>query len=141
MFSEGNVLIRPAKIENGQNWHPIHLVIKQVIMRSLKKYWNKKTGTVFKETQRGIWFSFLPISSNFNWCLYWNMWVMQEFHQIKMILDGKVLWYLEKVSPFDKDNSSVGSIATSIIANEVEKMKGKDIFKYSFPAKRKFLIK
>ena len=54
-----------------------------------------------------------------------------------MILDGKVLWYLEQVSPFDKDNSSVGSIATSIIANEVEKMKGKDIFKYSLKSSKK----
>ena len=43
----------------------------------------------------------------------------------------KVLLYLKQVLPFDKDNSLVGSIATSIIANEVEKMKGKNIFKYS----------
>ena len=43
----------------------------------------------------------------------------------------KVLLYLKQVLPYDKDNSLVGSIATSIIANEVEKMKGKNIFKYS----------
>ena len=37
MFSKGNVVIRLAKIENGQDWHLIHSVIKQDIMRSLKK--------------------------------------------------------------------------------------------------------
>ena len=49
----------------------------------------------------------------------------------------KVLWYLKQVSLFGKDNSLVGSIATSIIANEVEKMKGKNIFKYSLKRNEK----
>ena len=41
-----------------------------------------------------------------------------------MALDNgrKVLWYLKQVSPFVEDNSSVGTIATSIIANEVDIM-------------------
>ena len=41
-----------------------------------------------------------------------------------MVLDNgrKVLWYLKQVSPFVEDNSSVGTIATSIIANEVDIM-------------------
>ena len=55
---------------------------------------------------------------------------MKEFHQIKTILE-KVLWYLKEVSPFDQGNSSIGSIATSVIANEVGKTEGKDVFKYS----------
>ena len=55
---------------------------------------------------------------------------MQEFHQIKTTLT-KVPRYLKQVSTFNEDNSSAGSIATSITANKVEKMKGKDIFKYS----------
>ena len=41
----------------------------------------------------------------------------------------KVLWYLKQVSPFDKDNGSTGSIATTVIANEVEKMEGNDVFR------------
>ena len=35
------------------------------------------------------------------------------------------------LSLFDKENSSIGSIATSAIAKEVEKMEGNDIFKYN----------
>ena len=49
----------------------------------------------------------------------------------------KVLLHLKQVLPFDKDSSLVGSIATSIIANEVEKMKGKNIFKYSLKCTEK----
>ena len=41
----------------------------------------------------------------------------------------KILLYLKQVSPFAEDSSSKGSIATSIIANEVEKMEGKDVFR------------
>ena len=36
----------------------------------------------------------------------------------------------------DKDNSSVGSIPTSVIVNEVEKMEGKDVFKYNLKCTR-----
>ena len=36
VFSEGNLNIRYAMVENGQDWHPIHLVVKQVIMRFLE---------------------------------------------------------------------------------------------------------
>ena len=38
---------------------------------------------------------------------------------------------LKQTSPFAEDNSSIESIATSVIADIVEKMEGKDIFKYS----------
>ena len=43
----------------------------------------------------------------------------------------KVMWCLKQVLPFHIDDSLVESIATSITAKEVEKMKGKDNFKYS----------
>ena len=43
----------------------------------------------------------------------------------------KYIWYWNQVSPFAEDNSSIGSIAARVIANEVEKMTGKDVFKYS----------
>ena len=81
IFSEGNVVIRFVKIENGQDWHPIHLVIKQIIMRSLKSNGTKKRGTGFTETQRGVWLLLLLISSTFNRSLSYK-WVMQEFHKI-----------------------------------------------------------
>ena len=38
----------------------------------------------------------------------------------------------------DKDNSSVGSIPTSVIVNEVEKMEGKDVFKYNLKCSENF---
>ena len=43
----------------------------------------------------------------------------------------ETLRYLKQVSPFSEDNSSIGSIAKSVITNEVEKMKRKDVYKYS----------
>ena len=55
---------------------------------------------------------------------------MQKFSRDKDDI-RKVLRYLKQVSPFDRDNSSIGSIAVSVIANEVEEMEGKDVFKYS----------
>ena len=45
---------------------------------------------------------------------------------------------MKQVSPLAKDNSFRGSIATSIIGNEVEKMARKDIFKYSLKHSKKF---
>ena len=42
------------------------------------------------------------------------------------------------LSLFDKENSSIGSIATSAIAKEVEKMEGNDIFKYNLKHSQKF---
>ena len=42
------------------------------------------------------------------------------------------------LSLFDKENSSIGSIATSVIAKEVEKMEGNDIFKYNLKHSQKF---
>ena len=45
--------------------------------------------------------------------------------------------YLKQVSPLAKDNSFIGSIATSIIGHEVEKMAQKDIFKYSLKHSKK----
>ena len=43
----------------------------------------------------------------------------------------KVLWYLKQVSSLAEDNSSIGNIASSVITNDVEKMEGKYVFKYS----------
>ena len=43
----------------------------------------------------------------------------------------KVLWFLKQVSSLVEDNSLIGSIATSVIGYEVEKMAGKDIFQYN----------
>ena len=51
--------------------------------------------------------------------------MIQEFHKIPTILEKK------QVSPISEDNSSIGSIATSVIANKVEKMERKDACKYS----------
>ena len=42
------------------------------------------------------------------------------------------------LSLFDKENSSIGSIATSVIAKEVEKMEGNDVFKYNLKHSEKF---
>ena len=42
----------------------------------------------------------------------------------------KALWCLKQVSPFAEDNSTIGSIATNV-ANEVEEMKRKYVWKYS----------
>ena len=44
---------------------------------------------------------------------------------------------LKQESPFTEDNSSIGSIAKSVIANEIEKMKGKDVFKYTLNVARR----
>ena len=41
----------------------------------------------------------------------------------------KVLLYLKQVPSHDKDNSSIGSIATSVITNKVKKMEGNDAFR------------
>ena len=41
------------------------------------------------------------------------------------------------MSPFAEDNNSIRSIATNIIANEVENMKAKDVFKYSLKRSEK----
>ena len=49
----------------------------------------------------------------------------------------KVLWHLKQVSPFAEGNSSIGSIATSVIANEVEKMERKYGCKYSLKSSQK----
>ena len=49
----------------------------------------------------------------------------------------KALWYLKQVSPFAEGNNSIGSITTSAIANEVEKMEGKDVCKYSLKRSEK----
>ena len=49
----------------------------------------------------------------------------------------KALWYLKQISPFAEDNSFIGSIATSAIADEVEKMERKDVCKYSLKRSEK----
>ena len=41
------------------------------------------------------------------------------------------------MSPFVEDNSSIGSIAINITANEVGKIEGKDVFKYSLKRSEK----
>ena len=47
-------------IENGHDWHPIHLAVEQTIMRFYKNDGVQKQGTGFKETQREYDFSFCP---------------------------------------------------------------------------------
>ena len=55
-------------MRDNRKWreHPIHLVIKQAIIRSLKSNGGQKRGTGFKENQRGMLLFSLPISSTFN---------------------------------------------------------------------------
>ena len=53
-FSGGNLDIRYAMIENGQDCHPIYLLIKQAIIRALKSNAGQKRSTGFQETHRGI---------------------------------------------------------------------------------------
>ena len=49
----------------------------------------------------------------------------------------KVVRYLKEVSPFDKNNCSIGSIDINVTDNEVVKMKEKDAFKYSLKCSEK----
>ena len=65
IFSGENLVIQCVMIESGKNWHPIHLVIKQVMMRSIKSNWAQQRSTGFKETKRGIWIFSVPICSTF----------------------------------------------------------------------------
>ena len=41
----------------------------------------------------------------------------------------KFPWYLKQVWSFAEDNCSIGNIASSVIAYEVEKLEGKNDFK------------
>ena len=41
----------------------------------------------------------------------------------------KAIWYLKEISSFAEYNSSIGRIATSVLANKIEKMEGKYVFK------------
>ena len=41
-------------IENCQDWHTIHLAVKQTIMRSYKSNGVQKRGKDFKETQEKV---------------------------------------------------------------------------------------
>ena len=43
--------------------------------------------------------------------------------------------------PIVVDSSSIGTIATSVIANEVGEMEGKDVFKYSLKRSDTIFIK
>ena len=57
IFSEASVVIQCAIIENGQDRHPIHLVIKKVIMRDPLKVMGVKneiraTGVVANEVAK-----------------------------------------------------------------------------------------
>lgn len=49
-----NSVIRPRMIENGQDWRPIHLVIKKVVLRSPKSNGVQKQVAGFKDAQRAI---------------------------------------------------------------------------------------
>ena len=49
----------------------------------------------------------------------------------------KALWYLKQISVFAEDNSSIGTIATSVFANEIEKMEEKYVFKESLNVTRR----
>ena len=52
----------------------------------------------------------------------------------------KVLWYLKQVSSLAEDNNSIGSIASSVTTNEVEKMERTYVFKYSLKRSEKVKI-
>ena len=109
-------------IENCQDWHTIHLAVKQTIMRSYKSNGVQKRGKDFKETQGRIWLLFLPISSTFNFKMQEltnvNSWKSEWCKNFtRFIIDiRKVLNYFTT-----KDNSVLGSITTKVIGNEVEK--------------------
>ena len=75
---------------------------------------------------------------------------MQVFYEIMRILEK--LLYLKQISPFT-DDGSLRNIATGVIANKgvnnmflafgktiVEKMEGKDVFKYSLKRSEKVKI-
>ena len=48
------------------------------------------------------------------------------------------IWYqMAQRTTFAKDNSSIETIATSVVANEVEKMEIKDVCKYSLKRSEK----
>ena len=61
--------------------------------------------------------------------------IPQDYDDIR-----KALWYLKQASPFAENNSSVGSIVTSVIATEVERMEGNDVFKYSLNVMRRLKL-
>ena len=91
--------------------------------------WGSKKSTGFKKTQKGLWLLSMAVSLTFNW-----MFILEKANDARSSRDNddvrKVLWYVKQDSPFPEDNSSVVSIATSVIANEVEKLEEKDVFKY-----------
>ena len=60
---------------------------------------------------------------------------MQEFHEIMTILESNIRNI--RLCPFAEDSSSIGCIATRVIANEVEKSERKDICKYSLKRNKK----
>lgn len=44
-FFKGNLVIPHVMIENGQDWYPTHIAVKQTIMRSYKSNGVQKQGT------------------------------------------------------------------------------------------------
>ena len=67
IFSEGNLVIRHTMVENVQDWYTIHLVMKQVIMRSFKSNGAQKSVPELQVLKKlwGIWLLSLPISSTY----------------------------------------------------------------------------
>ena len=64
-----------------------------------------------------------------------NARIPQDYDDIR-----KVLWYLKQASPCAENNSSIGSIVTSVIATEVERMEGNGVFKYSLNVMRRLKL-
>ena len=63
IFSEGNLDMRCAMIENGLEWHPVYLVLKQTIMRRpLKVAGVKNEIQVLKKLREGYDFSLCPLA-------------------------------------------------------------------------------
>ena len=52
----------------------------------------------------------------------------------------KALWYLQQVLPFAEDSSSIRSIASRVIANEVEKMERKVVCNYGLKRSEKLKL-
>ena len=59
------------------------------------------------------------------------MFILELVSDARISLDNdafrKILWHLKPVSAFAEGSSSIGNIATSVIANEVEKMERKNV--------------
>ena len=91
IFSEGNLDIRwRVLIENGQDWHPIHLVMKQTINRFFRSNGDKNEVQVLKKLREEYDFSLCSLAQllrRTNRCLSWDKWMMQELLEIMTVLE------------------------------------------------------